>query len=378
MKISYSKQYIDNDDISAVVDVLKSNFLTNGPKINEFEKNISDYCDVPYACVVSSATAALHLSCLALDIGYGDIVWTSANSFVASANCVLYCNATIDFVDIDEKTFNICPIKLEEKLLEYKKLGKKLPKAVIVVHFAGLSCDMKAIRKIANQYGFFIIEDASHAFGGEYNGKKIGCCDFSDIAIFSFHPVKMITTGEGGVILTKNNKIADKAILLRSHGIVRSQEIEDINGGWYYEQQLLGYNFRMTDLQAALGISQLKKLDLFVKKRNELAKNYHQLLSGTDIKYQLIKNNYFSSYHLFVVQIENRDKIYEYLKKHGIYTQIHYIPIYKQPYYQRFNLENNFTNTDNYYKKTLSLPLYYELNYEEQINIINLILKFRN
>lgn len=379
MSISYSKQYIDQNDIDEVIQVLKSDYLTGGPKVPEFENLISLYCNVQYTSVVSNATAALHLACISLGVGEEDIVWTSPNSFVASANCALYCRAGIDFVDIDPDTFNICPQKLKEKLLDCKKSGKKLPKVLIPVHFAGLSCNMKAIKKLADEYGFRIIEDASHALGGKYNDNKVGSCEFSDMAIFSFHPVKMITTGEGGCVCTNNKELYDKIQMLKSHGITRDKsKMLACHGDWYYEQHDLGYNYRMTDFQAALGISQLKKLDQFVKRRNELANQYDEELSKLEIKHQKFnKNEFESSYHLYIIQVppQKRKEIFDNFRRENIFVQVHYIPIYWQPYYQ-----NNFAfkkgycqNAEDYYEETISLPLYFDFKEKEFSSVISIL-----
>ncbi len=376
--IPYSKQYIDQSDVNAVIDTLKSDYLTCGPKVPEFEKALAGFCGAKYVLAMNSATSALHLACLALGVGSRDVVWTSPNSFVASSNCALYCDANVDFVDIDPETFNMCPKKLEEKLEEYKKLGKKLPKVVIPVHFAGLSCDMKTIKALADKYNFYIIEDASHALGGEYNNKKIGSCEFSDIAIFSFHPVKMITTGEGGATCTNNLALHQKMELLRSHGIVRSKEqMHDFHGDWYYEQQYLGYNYRLTEIQAALGISQLAKLNEFTTNRNELATYYDNIFDKTEIMHQRFdKQKQLSSYHLYAIQIDQnkRKEIFDRFRKNNIYVQIHYIPIYLQPYYQKLGfLKGLCPNAEKYYAQTLSLPLYYGLKPSEQDVVIELL-----
>ena len=363
--ISYGKQSINQDDIDAVVSVLKSDYLTQGPNVEEFENDLANYCNANYSKVVSNATAALHLAYLAIGLKEGDILWTTPNTFVATANAALYCGAKVDFIDIDDKTYNISISSLKEKLKQAHK-DNNLPKVVVPVHFAGQSCEMKEIWDLSREYGFQIIEDASHALGGEYRGKKVGCCEYSSMAIFSFHPVKMITTGEGGAIMTNDKALDSKIELLRSHGITKEKTkfVNKNDDEWYYEQQILGFNYRLTDLQAALGISQLKRLDSFVKKRREIAKNYFNNLNQFLLPYQNIDSN--SSWHLFVIQSENRNKIFEKLKKNGINTQVHYIPVNLQPFYNRDNLKNS----NNVYQNCLSLPIYADLTKREQIKVI--------
>jgi len=366
--IYYGKQSINQDDINAVIDVLKSDFLTQGPKTIEFENDLACYCGVKYAKVTSSATSALHLAYLAIGIGRDDIVWTVPNTFVATSNAALYCCATVDFVDINPKTYNLSIDCLKEKLIQAKK-DNKLPKLVVPVHFAGQSCEMKDIWKLSKEYGFKIIEDASHALGGEYLNKKIGSCEYSDMVVFSFHPVKMISTGEGGAIMTNNKTLDDKVELLRSHGIVKNKfknKFKNKNDGdWYYEQQALGFNYRLTDIQAALGISQLKRLDSFVKRRRRIAARYLKKLKNIELPYQHPDTK--SSWHLFVIKVKHREKVFNELKKRGVTTQVHYIPVNKQPYYEGIALENN----GNYYKECLSLPIYVDLTTKEQDTIIN-------
>lgn len=363
--ISYGKQSINQDDIEAVVSVLKSNFLTQGPKVVEFENNLANYCDVTYAKAVNNGTAALHLAYLAIGLGPGDIVWTTPNTFVATANAALYCGATVDFVDIDSKTYNLSIDRLKEKLVQAKK-DNKLPKLVVPVHFAGQSCEMKAIWKLSKEYGFKVIEDACHALGGEYLNKKVGNCEYSDMAVFSFHPVKMITTGEGGAITTNNKQLNEKVELLRSHGIIKdaTKLNNQSDGDWYYEQQALGFNYRLTDIQAALGISQLKRLDNFVKKRREIAKQYFDKLDNVILPYQ--HPDASSSWHLFVIQTEDRKATYEQLKIQGIMTQVHYIPVTSQPFYNRKKLKNS----NNFYLHCLSLPIYVDLTDEDQLRVV--------
>ena len=366
--ISYGKQSINQDDIDAVVDVLKSDFLTQGPKVVEFENDLANYCEAKYAKAVNNGTAALHLAYLAIGLEQGDIVWTTPNTFVATANAALYCGATVDFVDIDPKTYNLSIDYLKEKLIQAKK-DNKLPKLVVPVHFAGQSCEMKAIWKLSKEYGFKVIEDASHALGGEYLNNKVGNCEYSDMAVFSFHPVKMITTGEGGAITTNNEKLNEKIELLRSHGITKDATKFDnqSDGDWYYEQRALGFNYRLTDIQAALGISQLKRLDSFVARRREIVKQYFDKLDNSVLPYQHPDAN--SSWHLFVIQTEDRKATYKQLKTQGIMTQVHYIPVTSQPFYNRKKLKNSA----DFYRHCLSLPIYADLNNNEQNRVINLL-----
>jgi len=364
--IPYGKQSINQDDIDAVVNVLKSDFLTQGPKLIEFESDLASYCGAKYAKSVTNATAALHLAYLAIGLGKNDIVWTTPNTFVATANAALYCGATVDFVDIDPKTYNLSIECLKEKLILAKK-ENKLPKLIVPVHFSGQSCQMKEIWKLAKKYGFKVIEDASHAIGGEYLGKKIGGCDYSHMAVFSFHPVKMITTGEGGAIMTNDKKLDERVELFRSHGITKNltQFNNKSDGDWYYEQQALGFNYRLTDIQAALGISQLKRLDSFVEKRREIARHYLTELKNITLPYQHPDTN--SSWHLFVVKIKDRNEIYKQLKAQGIITQVHYIPVNQQPFFNRKPLKNS----SDFYQYCLSLPIYADLSNQQQLKVIN-------
>jgi UDP-4-amino-4,6-dideoxy-N-acetyl-beta-L-altrosamine transaminase len=368
--IHYGKQSINQEDIDAVVDVLKSDFLTQGPKVAEFEESLSNYCGVKYVKAVCNGTAALHLAYLAIGLKKEDIVWTVPNTFVATANAAIYCGASVDFVDIDSQTYNMSVECLRSKLIQAKK-DNKLPKLVVPVHFSGQSCEMKEIWQLAQEYGFKVIEDASHALGGEYRGedkyKKIGCCEYSDMAVFSFHPVKMITTGEGGAIMTNHKELDKKIELLRSHGITKNKENFQNNsdGDWYYEQQNLGFNYRLTDIQAALGISQLKRLDSFIVQRRRIAKKYLSALKNATLPYQHPDTN--SSWHLFVIKIKDRKEVFEQLKKQGIMTQAHYIPVNTQPFYNQKKLKNS----DNFYQHCLSLPIYVDLLGEEQEKIID-------
>ena len=358
--IPYGRQEITEKDIEAVVDVLRSDFLTQGSVVPEFEHKLCEYTGVENAVVVNSCTSALHIACLALNLGPRDILWTSPISFVASANCGLYCGALVDFVDIDPDTALMSVKELESKLEQAKHQGK-LPKILIPVHFAGQSCDMKAISKLAEKYNFRIIEDAAHAIGASYLDKNVGSCQYSDITVFSFHPVKVITTGEGGAALTNNLEVAKKMQLLRSHGITRdSKEMTNsIVSDWYYEQISLGFNYRMTDFQAALGISQLSRLDEYVAKRSKIAHWYDDQFEKIPVNPLIQKENGESSHHLYVLRIKNgedeRNKLYKYLRKNDIYVNLHYIPIYRQPF---FNRKIRLLGAEEYYKSAISLPIF--------------------
>jgi UDP-4-amino-4,6-dideoxy-N-acetyl-beta-L-altrosamine transaminase len=375
--IPYGKQDINQNDIDSVLKVLKSDFLTQGPQVPIFERKISSYCCSDFAIAVNSATSALHLACLALNLGKGDILWTSPNSFVASANCALYCGAKVDFVDIDTDTYNMSVEILEEKLKQ-AKINNTLPKIIIPVHFAGQSCNMKKIFKLSKEYGFRIIEDASHSIGGKYLNSKIGSCQYSDITVFSFHPVKIITTAEGGILTTNNHKLADKMKLLRSHGISRDRKLmtKSSEGGWYYKQIDLGFNYRMTELQAALGTSQMRRLDDFVLARHKLRKQYDNLFENLKIKIPFQSPDSYSALHLYPIQLidnlKSRTKVYNELRLNGIGVNVHYIPIYNQPFYQSMGFDKAlFPNTENYYKNAISIPLYYGLSRSKQVKIVN-------
>ena len=380
--IPYGRQDINQEDIDSVVEVLKSDFLTQGPVIHRFEKAISNYCGAKYTIAVNSNTSGLHLACLALGVSDKDWVWTSPISFVASANCAKYCGAKIDFIDIDKETFNISVDYLKIKLEKAKK-ENKLPKVIIPVHLCGQSCDMKAINELSKIYGFKIIEDAAHAIGGEYNGKKIGSCEYSDVAVFSFHPVKIITTGEGGAVLTNNKNLATKIQRLRSHGITRDpKEMTNIpDGMWYYQQLELGLNYRMTDIQAALGLSQLKRLDEFVIRRHEIAKLYEKLLINKDIIKPSQSSNCYSSYHLYVIRVKKSSKIsrkqlFERMRTSGILVNVHYIPIYRHPYYSKLGYDySNFPESEKYYEEAISIPIYYGLSDEKVYEVVEAISK---
>jgi len=372
--IPYSKQSINELDIAAVVDVLQSKFLTQGPMIETFESELAKFTSSSHATLLSSATAALHLSILALGVGPGDIVWTVPNSFVASANCALYAGASIDFVDIDESTFNISVIELEKKLSLSSKIGK-LPKVLIIVHFAGEPCDMHEIRRLSKKYNFFIVEDASHALGAKYENKYIGECSLSDIAVFSFHAIKSITTGEGCAALTNCNNIDKKLKLLRAHGILKGQHSSKLheNGDWFYEQIDLGFNYRMTDIQATSGFSQIKRLKTLIKQRNELSKIYDMHLPREAIITQRRCEKNQSALHLYAIRVPKlrRKQTFKAMRKKGIMVGVHYIPIHTHPYFQNLGFKvGDFPISEEYYQEALSLPLHVELRPDEQSLII--------
>ena len=377
--IPYSRHKLFKKDISEVNKVLKSDFLTTGTVVPEFERKLGIRFKSKHVTCVNSATSALHISCMALGLSKGDYLWTSAISFVASANCGVYCGAKIDFVDIDKETFNSSIQDLSIKLENAKK-HKKLPKILVVVHMAGNPCDMKEIKKLSNRYGFKIIEDASHATGSFYNFQIIGNCKYSDICVFSFHPVKIITTGEGGAILTNNKKLYDKTQVLRTHGIeknfTKSKKNKKI--GWYYEQQLLGYNYRMSDIHASLGKSQLNKLSKFTTYRNKIYQLYKKIFSNYDLSFQKIEKKDYSSCHLIIVLFKNqklRDHAFNKLRKKNFFVNLHYIPIYRHPFYKSKKYKvSNFPNSEYYYKRALSIPVYYGLKHKDVFKL-NLIMK---
>lgn len=357
--IPYGRQSISDDDIEAVVDVLRSDFLTQGPVVPCFEQTVADYCHAQFGIAVNSGTAALHIACLALGVSAGDWVWTSPISFVASANCALYCGAQVDFVDIEADTGNMCAVELAKKLEIAEKEGK-LPKVVIPVHFAGLPCDMKPIFELSQKYGFRIIEDACHALGARYYDEPTGNCRYSDITVFSFHPVKIITTGEGGMAMTNDSMLAKTMRLLRSHGITREPEdfINEPDGPWYYEQQMLGFNYRMTDIQAALGLSQIARLEKFLAKRRAIAAQYQAELPGPELEVLANRENRLSAWHLFVIKVpaEQRKPLVEQLRNSGIGVNVHYIPIHQQPFYVQMSQYQ--PDAGLFSKQIISLPLY--------------------
>lgn len=379
--IPYGKQDINQADIDAVIEVLKSDFLTQGPKVPLFEKTISEYCSVEYSVAVNSATSALHVACLALGLEKDHVLWTTPNTFVASANCGLYCGAQVDFVDIDPQTYNMCAAALEEKLIQAKLTGK-LPKIVTPVHFAGQSCDMQKIHKLGHEYGFSIIEDASHAIGGKYLDQPVGSCQFSDITVFSFHPVKIITTAEGGLATTNSRELAEKMQLFRSHGVTRDSKLitKHSEGGWYYEQVVLGYNYRMTELQAALGVSQMQRLDHFVMQRHILQQRYRELLSSLPLVLPYQFEDSYSALHLYPVQLQlefidkSRSEVFQSLRESGLGVNVHYIPVHTQPYFQSMGFkEGDFPNAEFYYSREISIPLYHGMTFEQQDKVIAIL-----
>ena len=377
--IPYGKQDITQADIDSVVSVLESNFLTQGPQVPAFENALMKATGADYALAVNSATSALHIACLALELGKGDILWTTPITFVASANCGLYCGASVDFVDIDPATYNLCPKALEQKLVHAKKEGV-LPKVVVAVHLCGQPCDMKAIHALSIQYGFKIIEDASHAIGGRYLEQPIGACEYSDITVFSFHPVKIVTTAEGGAALTNKKTLADKMALYRSHGITRDEALMEnaSHGSWYYEQIDLGFNYRMTELQAALGVSQMSRLSDFVSARHELSNRYNEKLAELPITLPYQLPNTYSGLHLYVIRLnlnginKTHKEVFEELREQGIGVNLHYIPVHLQPYYQKMGFrQGDFPNAESYYNNAISLPMFHGMSCEQQDEVIS-------
>jgi len=381
----YSTQTISKKDIISVNKILKSEFLTQGPKTPEFENKIKILVGSKYVLATNSASSALLLACKALSLKSGDLFWTAPNSFVATANCGVLCGLKIDFLDIDPDTWNISIEKLEKKLKIAKK-KKRLPKLIIIVHLGGLPVNPIKLNNLSKKYKFKIIEDASHSLGGKYYSKNVGCSKWSDITIFSFHPVKIITTGEGGCCTTNKKKYYEKLKALRNNGIIKERKNFKFKnlGPWYYEQHSLGYNFRMNDIQSALGISQLKNLNIFVKKRNKIAKFYCNQLKNLPIKFQKIEKNFYSTYHLFIIKLDVKykylhKKFFNYLRSKNMYVNLHYLPIHLQPFYRKFGFKKNqFPVAEEYSETAISIPIYPNLKKEEQIKIINYIKLFFN
>lgn len=373
--IYYGHQHITEKDIQAVERVLHSDWLTQGPAIESFEKKVANYCGAKYAVAVTNATSALHIACKAAGLGEDDVLWTSPITFTASANCGRYCGADVDFVDIDDKTYNMNVAELRHKLAT----AVKKPKVVIPVHLAGQSCDMEAIKALADEYGFKIIEDASHATGADYKNTKVGSCCYSDMTVFSFHPVKIVTTGEGGIVLTNNKELYEKLKLYRSHGITRDSDLmtHEADGPWYYQQIELGFNYRMTDMQAALGCSQMDSLDEFVARRRYLVKRYNEKLKNLPLRtpYQDEATN--PSWHIYIIRVDftkvtlSKNEIFARMRDRGIALNLHYIPVHTQPYYQNLGFQNgDFPVSEKYYEEAITLPLYYDLTDEQQDEVI--------
>lgn len=381
--IPYGRQDITQEDIDAVIAVLRSDFLTQGPMVPRFEKIVAEHVGCKYSLAVNSATSALHIACLALGLGPGDRLWTTPVTFVASANCGLYCGAEVDFVDINPRTYNLCPDALARKLEQAESEGR-LPKVVVPVHLCGQPCDMQAIHALSQRYGFKVIEDASHAIGGKYKGEFIGNCRYSDITVFSFHPVKIITTAEGGMALTNDAKLAHKMGLLRSHGITRDQTemTHEPDGSWYYQQIDLGFNYRMTEMQAALGVKQMARLDQYVARRHELAGRYDNLLSYLPVSTPWQHPDSYSGLHLYVIRLQlekigqTHRQVFETLRQSGIGVNLHYIPVHTQPYYLNMGFkEGNFPESEKYYREAISLPMFQTMSNEQQDEVVAVLRK---
>lgn len=381
--IPYGRQDITQADIDAVIDVMRSDFLTQGPIVPYFEQQVAGKVRAQYALAVNSATSALHIACLALDLGPGDWLWTSPITFVASANCALYCGAKVDFVDISPLHYNLCPKALERKLKIAEGEGR-LPKIVVPVHLCGQPCDMAAIQQLAQRYGFKLIEDASHAIGGKYQGEYIGNCRYSDITVFSFHPVKIITTAEGGLALTNDARLAQKMDLFRSHGITRDRHLmtHEPDGPWYYQQIELGFNYRMTEIQAALGASQLVRLDEYVTRRHQIAKRYNKLLSDVPVTTPMQSPDGYSSLHLYVIRLQlekikkSHKEIFENMREEDIGINVHYIPVHTQPYYQKMGFKpESFPESNAYYREAISLPMFPAMTDAQQDEVVKILTK---
>lgn len=376
--IPYGRQDLTEDDIAAVVAACRSDYLTQGPIVGHFEAAVAAYCGVDHAVAVNSATSALHIACMALGLGPGDWLWTSPITFVASANCALYCGARVDFVDIDPRTYNISMAALEDKLQQAERDGR-LPKVVVPVHFCGEPCDMATVGRLSKRYGFKVIEDASHAIGARYQDRPVGSCVYSDITVFSFHPVKIITSGEGGMALTADPELASRMLALRSHGITRDPQAmtQPPDGPWFYQQQVLGFNYRMTDIQAALGLSQFNRLDAYVARRHVLAEFYDVALCHLPVVTPYRSPVACSAFHLYVVTLAadldavKRLAVFQHLRDRGIGVNVHYIPVHTQPYYQVMGFKPaDFPHAQSYYQRALTLPLYPTLREEEQVQVV--------
>jgi UDP-4-amino-4,6-dideoxy-N-acetyl-beta-L-altrosamine transaminase len=377
--IPYGRQDVTDADIQAVVDVLRSDFLTQGPVVPRFEQAIAEYCGVDHAVAANSATSALHIACLALGLGPGDWLWTSPITFVASANCGLYCGARVDFVDIDPVTWNLDPAALAAKLEVAERKGM-LPKVVVAVHLCGEPCDLRAIRALSERYGFKLIEDASHAIGGRYLGEPIGRCRFSDITVFSFHPVKIITSAEGGMAMTRDAELAERMRLFRSHGITRdpARMTQPADGGWYYQQRELGYNYRLTDLQAALGLSQAGRIDDYVARRHALADRYDAAFAGNGVVTPVRGADAYSGLHLYVVRVaaDAHARVFRAMRDDGIGVNLHYIPVHLQPYYRAIGFApGDFPRSEGYYAEAITLPMYPALREAEQDRVVSRLLE---
>lgn len=381
--LPYGRQWISEADIQAVTDVLRSDWLTQGPAIERFERKVAEYCGAKHALAVSSATAALHIGALSLGLGPGDRLWTSPNTFVASANCARYCGAEVDFVDIDPRTYNLSVEKLTAKLELAAKEGK-LPKVVVPVDFAGQSCELDKIQALSKKYGFAIMQDASHAIGAKYQGKPTGDGRFSDLTVFSFHPVKIITTGEGGMIVTNRTDLYETLLRLRTHGITREAKLltQPAHGPWYYEQLELGYNYRITDIQAALGASQMERLEEFVTRRRALAARYNELLKALPLTLHYQQADTNSSWHLYVIRLQleriskTHRQVFEELRANGIGVQLHYIPVYMQPYYQELGFKAGYCpEAEKYYGEVISLPMFAAMTDADQDRVVGTLTK---
>lgn len=376
--IPYGRQDITEDDIAAVVEVLQSDFLTQGPAVDRFEETVASHVGAKAGVAVNSATSALHIACAALDLGPGDRLWTSPITFVASANCGRYCGADVDFVDIDPRTYNMCPSALEDKLVAAERDGA-LPKILVPVHLCGQSCDMTRIGALAEKYGVRVVEDASHAIGGKWAGEWVGACQYSDVTVFSFHPVKIVTTAEGGVATTQDEDLGARMALLRTHGITRDPHLmtHKPEGSWYYQQVELGWNYRMTDLQAALGVSQMARLDAFVARRRALAERYDSLLDELPLATPYQHTESYSGFHLYVIQLDDaaqHREVFEGLRAKGIGVNLHYIPVHLQPYYRALGFgAGDFPAAENYYSRAISLPLFPTMTEAQQDEVVGAV-----